>query len=476
LILVAEFTTAEAIPLSNCIILGASIANYFQLFRFRHPNKSVSRPLISYELAILIQPFALVGTIVGVILNGLSPDWFVLLLLVCLLVTTIYKSGKKGLQLWAKEQQAAAAKQQTTTTNAAASAAASHPVVATEYGSGDPTRKRRTQLREDAIPYVDDDMFDEIPSDTITEEEVSGANKELKQGNGPILDSEFPDFEVVRLDDEIMGVEATNIATANSGGRQEVDLPLTAEERVALRHKLEAEDAENPWGKITLLVMVMVIITVHSLLVGSGKGPSLVGIVRCSAGYWLGLVAILPVLGAITLLVAWYLIKTHRLREKADYNFIEGDIHWTRRNTIVISCIAVLAGITSSMLGLGGGIVLGPVMLEFGVHPEVVTSTSSFMILFTSLSSVIQFIFGGRIEWAYGLVLGTVGVISSAVGQTVIHHVVHKYQKMSILVLTLVGVVIVSSVLLTTTGLMDLYYKIMSGASLGIKNFCPIQP
>jgi uncharacterized membrane protein YfcA len=98
------------------------------------------------------------------------------------------------------------------------------------------------------------------------------------------------------------------------------------------------------------------------------------------------------------------------------------------------------------------------------------------MILFTSLSSVIQFIFGGRIEWAYGLVLGTVGVISSAVGQTVIHHVVHKYQKMSILVLTLVGVVIVSSVLLTTTGLMDLYYKIMSGASLGIKNFCPIQP
>jgi uncharacterized membrane protein YfcA len=46
----------------------------------------------------------------------------------------------------------------------------------------------------------------------------------------------------------------------------------------------------------------------------------------------------------------------------------------------------------AGLLGIGGGTILGPLLLELGLHPIVSTSTSNFLVLFTSSSTSIQFI------------------------------------------------------------------------------------
>jgi uncharacterized membrane protein YfcA len=51
-------------------------------------------------------------------------------------------------------------------------------------------------------------------------------------------------------------------------------------------------------------------------------------------------------------------------------------------NQIMIICF--IGGIISGMLGVGGGIVMAPLMLELGVEPKVTTSTSNFLLIFTS--------------------------------------------------------------------------------------------
>ena len=59
----------------------------------------------------------------------------------------------------------------------------------------------------------------------------------------------------------------------------------------------------------------------------------------------------------------------------------EGDIHWTIDRMTLISCVSVAAGILASLLGIGGGMILSPLMLSLGVLPEVTSATSTFMIV-----------------------------------------------------------------------------------------------
>ena len=57
LIILGGFVTKEAVPISNALIGGASVANYMQMFRRRHPH--ADRPLIYYDIALLMQPATL---------------------------------------------------------------------------------------------------------------------------------------------------------------------------------------------------------------------------------------------------------------------------------------------------------------------------------------------------------------------------------------------------------------------------------
>lgn len=54
-----------------------------------------------------------------------------------------------------------------------------------------------------------------------------------------------------------------------------------------------------------------------------------------------------------------------------------------------------MAGLLAGMFGIGGGIVIVPLLLTIGTHPAVASATSSAMVLITSLvSSSVYFVFG----------------------------------------------------------------------------------
>jgi uncharacterized membrane protein YfcA len=64
----------------------------------------------------------------------------------------------------------------------------------------------------------------------------------------------------------------------------------------------------------------------------------------------------------------------------------------TARKINKILFICFLGGVISGMLGVGGGIVMAPLMLELGLEPRVAASTSNFLLIFTSSAGVILFI------------------------------------------------------------------------------------
>lgn len=84
------------------------------------------------------------------------------------------------------------------------------------------------------------------------------------------------------------------------------------------------------------------------------------------------------------LFVRRYLVDRYEIKQLVGYQYVEGDVLWTRRNTIRYPVLCTIAGLAAGLFGIGGGIVKGPLMLEMGVLPEVASVTSATMILFTS--------------------------------------------------------------------------------------------
>lgn len=132
-----------------------------------------------------------------------------------------------------------------------------------------------------------------------------------------------------------------------------------------LKAQLEENETKTPWIKVLIQVAILAMLTIHSLLLGGKGGVSVINIRACSAPYWLLMAAIIPVLTLITLGVGVYLRKLEKKKVSSGFEFAVGDVHWTTKQIIIISLISLLGGIIASLLGLGGGIIVGPVLVSF---------------------------------------------------------------------------------------------------------------
>lgn len=109
--------------------------------------------------------------------------------------------------------------------------------------------------------------------------------------------------------------------------------------------------------------------------------PSVLGIQHCSWIYWLTFAILFASLFAISYGYGLYMRYIHYRKLVVEYPYVEGDIKWTTKNTIALPILFIGAGLLAGFLGLGGGLITGPLLLELGAHPQVATATSSFMIV-----------------------------------------------------------------------------------------------
>ena len=100
-ILLLAFTPHDASPLTNVTVLGGAIANLAFYYNRQHP--SGRKPLISYEVALMMESMTMVGALAGVLLNKIFPGWLITVLLVIVLGITTKRTLTKGLSLWRKE-------------------------------------------------------------------------------------------------------------------------------------------------------------------------------------------------------------------------------------------------------------------------------------------------------------------------------------------------------------------------------------
>lgn len=387
LVSLGGFSVHHAIPLTQATVFGASIMNLVHNFKKRHPD--FDRPLIDYHTALMLEVTTLLGTVVGVDLNSTSPVWLITILLILVLSFTTHRTLKKGLELRKKESEPQGGAG-TGETGGVASPSKGAPSFRADGGDGD---------GEDG----DVEGFDE--SEALM---------------GPMGDIEM---DVVGPADVEGGIK--------SPGKQS---------KAACIESLLEEDRHVPWRQVWRMGAVSVVVLAISLAKGGREGSFLV---QCdSLEYWAIKVSTIPLLT----LVAWYcgreLVRRDNLKVRSGYRFQSSEMQWTSRAALHYPIVCISAGVAAGLLGIGGGMLKGPIMLEMGLPPQVVAATAAYMLFWTTASTSIQFGIMGEMLWDYGALLFVVGVLSSIVGQEVLSWFVAKYKKqyfITILIALVIG-------------------------------------
>lgn len=59
------------------------------------------------------------------------------------------------------------------------------------------------------------------------------------------------------------------------------------------------------------------------------------------------------------------------MREEATGGHEPGDIDWSLRNLIRCTVVMLVAGVVAGFMGIGGGMIMSPLLLTLNVHPQV---------------------------------------------------------------------------------------------------------
>lgn len=153
-----------------------------------------------------------------------------------------------------------------------------------------------------------------------------------------------------------------------------------------------------------------------------------------SASYFCLVAAPLIALGGI------FYFSYMRLRALGERDPSALYFRWNTETSLVFPLVAVGAGAAASMLGIGGGLILGFLFFEAGLVPLEASATSAVATLLVSGESIIQLSLQGSVHADYAVAFFSVGAFSGFFGQRIIMTTIKKlgWQYLIIAALTLI--------------------------------------
>ena len=205
-------------------------------------------------------------------------------------------------------------------------------------------------------------------------------------------------------------------------------------------------DDERPinWSRIFFILILEIIVILDQFIEGNSKLPSFVGIVRGSFYYWLTF-SLYILISLIFIEIAIVTVKNHIAKKKEiDPNFKSEIMENVNENIIKVILIAILAGIISSSLGIGGGMITNPVFASLGLDPKESSSTSNFLIITTAIASTFLFSFAGQLDVNFSIAVGIPCSLAALCGSFFILKYINKTGRSSILLVIMQIFLIIS--------------------------------
>lgn len=453
-ILLLNFAPKPSSGLSQASIFGASLGGLLLNLRNKHPFttkltihsdtsnalsiktsdeapqdegdvKYYTRPLIDFDMALFLSPMEMAGAVLGVLIQKILPNWLYLSLAAIILGFTAHKTYKKFSDLRGKELAAKA---------------------------------------EEATPN-DSQVKEEVEQTAEISAEQGGAEQAPPQTD--IVES--ASHEDATIGEATMGDDTEPHLSSDSSNNSN----MTEAEKLARRqYWLQRDSRMLPADKISGLIILWLGLILLTFFKG-GKGvDSLVGI-DCSSPWYGVLIGIqfLWTLG-IAAFFGFKLTKQTEDKMRCNYPWHPQDVLWDYQKVRFYAGVTFLAGIVAGLIGIGGGMVLGPMMLVMGIHPRVSSATTATMVVLTSSSVAVLFVTAGLVPWEYAVTFFCICFVGAILGKTKIDAYVKKTGKASLLVFLLATII-----LLATLGCVVIVFTRLAAADWcfeGFQEFCSI--
>lgn len=224
-----------------------------------------------------------------------------------------------------------------------------------------------------------------------------------------------------------------------------------------------------PWKNIIYTILIFLFVALCSFIKGSRNLKSFLGIEFCSVWFWVATGILIIALLLISIVSIYHTFKNYQNKIIDSSSVDDKDMAWTKENCIMLGFSGFLAGLIGSVVGVGGAIVINPILLRIGVLPEVMTATSSFMILFNAGISSLQFAIAGKIELYYGLWTIFFSFFGSGVGVFLLKKLVDRYKRSSLIIILLAFLMGLCGVVLPIYGIVNL---VNNNDDYGFHDYC----
>eukprot|EP00884_Botryococcus_braunii_P000942 jgi/Botrbrau1/10849/Bobra.0025s0027.1 len=434
-----QFSVKGSMALSQAAIAGGALAGVL-LYMFKHHPTDPTKHIIDFDLALMLTPSMLLGVAVGVLANTLFPSWLVTFLLIVLLVYLSYVTVRKALLLHRAEKAAAilsakgihagsAAREEDKDEERTAGAAGGAPD--TSHHSSHAVEWSRGL--ESGLPHI------------------GSAECEDGSSRGRRI-SQQASFEV---DQE--------------SGHAQQDTEIEPD------HEEEPHEERLRFPYLQTVEILLLWGAFLALQLEKSRFP------RCSVHY----IAMFSSQAALLFACGFaFLVQAHLRYKEARGGTLRRpilpgmfqEVEWSMPRLIKTSLITLAGGILAGLLGIGGGMILSPLLLMLGVHPLVSAATSSVLVLFSASSAALSFGFDGTLNWQFALLFALTSFGVSLVGVLVVVGAVKRSGKASIVVILLAFIILTGALLTAAFAGRRAIVQLIHHEHLGFVSFCSTKP
>ncbi|CAE7500440.1 unnamed protein product [Symbiodinium microadriaticum] len=434
LMIILGFQVHEATAISQPCLAGGAASALIYNVRQRHP--SGLKPMIDYDLVLIMGPNLLVGAMVGSFLNFALPSWLILGMLVAILSHSVFKTFKKALETLRKERSG-------------------------EVRGLKPNSDARLSQNpiERCLKFVGlskryaefEDPAASLPPAVV------GHRTEVDAGQ-------------IKLDlqDSLEKDPEGQIIAAKMTREPSLDTAQTQQSAQS-----QFSEPQYPRSKLIGFLLMWLVLVCSILFRGGHAAPGIVDV--CSSMYW-----VIAAATAAQLVILSMSSSANAIRMEAERVHagrppqVEDAIPWTLRTAVYVSVWSLFAGMLAALCGIGGGMIMGPKLLDLGCLPQVQSATTATTLFVMSTSTTIAFLVQGTAPMDYSLFLGLATAMGAVVGKAVIGWVVKRTRRPSVIMFILGGIIATSVVVMSVTGFIDVVDDIIQGRDLGFRDPCVV--
>lgn len=436
-----QFTVKSAAALSQSCVAGGCLGGTIYSIMQRNPHLD-SRPMIDYSLTLVLMPALVQGISIGVMLNYIIPSVIISSLLVIILLLISARTLYQGVKLVKAEK-----------------------------------RVKKSVDEEPGMIGDDGSLPEEERASPLNTDESDSMNSR-QSPNAVVQDRTYERASIEAK------INALKLSLAEKGQKvQGHSLKLVKHTSRMISRKVTKvfgtiQKPLIPWNHLIEILFI------SAAFVGLQIGKSFFP--RCSWQVWTMFAIQIAFMVACSAFFIWFHehpvpIKhshhTHRLASECtsddggDDNEDE-DEDWKPSKLALIWVLTLILGVLSGTVGLGGGVLMTPLLLELHVHPQTAAATSTFITLFASTTAAVSFGLDDRLNLQYMALYAPICLLGGFLGVYILTGLIKKYKFTGMVSVLVGGLVFVSAVLVIAFALRESIQDIVNGQPFEVENYC----